>query len=237
MTALAANKLRSNKAHERCLNSAPVNAGSKIFVGAYLCREAGTGVVIPGADAAGLIPLGVVVEQEFPDDPDVARTAALDNTDGADGSISGTTFTRCVRYDQVGEYAFVVSGGTPKVGQVAYLVDDATVSPAITTHGIVAGVFTRPDQGGLGWLVDISFRGHAAVGRVSAAVAALTGTPGTADGAVTALPTLTDTPASADALRDDLTTNWKPAIDNNIADLQTTVNALAAALLKAGITA
>lgn len=237
MTALAANKIRNKKVHHRALNSAPVSAGSVLYIGAYLCREKATGVVIPGADADGLVPLGVVVEQEFQDDPDTSRDAAIDNTDGADGSISGTTFTRCVRYDQVGEHAFVVTGGTPKVGAPAYLVDDGTVSPAITTHGIIAGVFTRPDQAGLGWLVDISRRGLAANGGVSAAIDALTGTVGTADGALVAMPTLTDTPATADALRDDLHTNWKPAIDNNIADLQAKVNALGAALLKAGITA
>ena len=49
------------------------------------------------------------------------------------------------------------------------------------------------------------------------------------------MPTLTDTPADADALRDDLHTNWKAALDNNFADIQTKVNALIAKLEAAGI--
>ncbi len=41
----------------------------------------------------------------------------------------------------------------------------------------------------------------------------------TPDLTIEALTTLTDSPASADALRDDLHTNWKPAIERNFSDL------------------
>lgn len=61
------------------------------------------------------------------------------------------------------------------------------------------------------------------------AVASLTGTVGTANDAMTAIAAPTDTPASADALRDDIATNMIPAINNNFADLQAKVNAILAA--------
>jgi hypothetical protein len=57
--------------------------------------------------------------------------------------------------------------------------------------------------------------------------AALTdSTGGTADTTVAALSTLGDSPVDADALRDDLTTNWAPVLANNFADLIAQVNAL-----------
>lgn len=164
MTVLAANVSggRQNKAHQREINVAPANAGSVFYVGAYLCREAATGVVIPGADTAGLVPLGVVVEAMFPDDPDTSLNAHLDNTDGADGTITVSNgldvHARVVRYDQVGEYSFAVESGTPKVGGNAYLFDDNTVDTVANTAGIIAGWFTRPAPNG-GWFVDISKRG------------------------------------------------------------------------------
>lgn len=158
MAPLTANVMRSHKVHPRDINIAPVNAGSKIFVGAYICREAATDVVIPAADTAGLIPLGVAVESMFPSDPDKAVSAAFDNTTGADGVVDATgEGARCVRYDQSGEYLFAISGATPKVGAPALIVDDNTVSVA-TTNSIKAGTFTRPGPDGK-WFVDISRRG------------------------------------------------------------------------------
>lgn len=62
------------------------------------------------------------------------------------------------------------------------------------------------------------------------AIASLTGTVGTANSAMTAIAAPTDTPASADALRDDLAAVTIPAINNNFADLQAKVNAILAAL-------
>jgi septal ring factor EnvC (AmiA/AmiB activator) len=47
---------------------------------------------------------------------------------------------------------------------------------------------------------------------------------------VTALPTLTDAPASADALRDNLTSAWEGVLETNDADLASTVNAVRNAL-------
>jgi len=236
--ALSANKIRKHKLHERAINTAPVNAGSKIYVGAYLCREAATGVVIPGADTAGLVPLGVVVEPLFPDDPDLAIDAAYDNTNGADGAVAATSAVRSVNYDQVGEYLFALDSGsgTPKVGDLAHLADDDEVSTT-STHGVIAGVFTRPGPNS-GWFVDISKRGMHQHASPSAAIASLTGTVGgSANDAMTAITDPADTPADADALRDDLVTNTIPTIEANFTDLQAKVNAILAALRAAKIIA
>ena len=239
--ALSANKIRKHKLHERAINTAPVNAGSKIYVGAYLCREAASGVVIPGADAAGLVPLGVVVEPLFPDDPDMAISAAYDNTSGDDGAVTATSAVRSVNYDQRGEYEFKLHSGsaTPKIGQLAYLKDDDEVSTT-STHHVIAGIFTRPGPSG-GWFVDIGKRGvwvGLTTGSSSAAIASLTGTiGGTANDAMTAITDPADTPADADALRDDLVTNVIPTIEANFTDLQAKVNAILAALRTANIIA
>jgi septal ring factor EnvC (AmiA/AmiB activator) len=47
---------------------------------------------------------------------------------------------------------------------------------------------------------------------------------------VAGLPTLTDAPATADALRDNLTSAWEGVVETNDADLASTVNAVRAAL-------
>lgn len=234
MTALAKNATRPHKVHPRNVNIVPADAGKVFYVGAFICREAATALAIPATDTAGLVPLGVVVESMFPTDNDKALTAALDNTTGADGSIdSDGEGTRCVRYDQSGEYAFAITGATPKVGAAAYLHDDNLVG-VTSTNLVKAGVFTRPGPNGT-WFVDIS-RASDLVGVVpQSTLVDLGGTLGTANDTLVVMPTLADAPATADALRDDLHTNWKAALDNNFADVQTKVNAIISALEAAGI--
>lgn len=233
MTALAKNVMRPHKVHPRNINIAPADAGKVFYVGAYICREAATAVAIPATDTAGLVALGVVVESMFPTDPDKAISAALDNTLGADGSIDADgEGTRVVRYDQTGEYAFAITGTTPKVGQKAYLHDDNTVG-ITSTNLVCAGVFTRPGPNGT-WFVDIGQK-NAAVITPQSTLVDLGGTLGTANDTLVVMPTLTDSPASQDALRDDLHTNWKAALDNNFADVQTKINAIISALEAAGI--
>jgi len=238
--ALSANKIRKHKLHERAINTAPVDDGKKVFVGAYLCREAATGVCIPGADASGLVPLGVVVEPLFPDNPDLAITAAYDNTAGPDGVVTGTSAARAVNYDQRGEYEFKLHSGsaTPKIGQLAYLKDDDEVSTT-STHHVIAGIFTRPGPSG-GWFVDIGKRGvHVGLttGASSGAIASLTGSVGTANDAMTMVTTAGAAPADAAALATDINSNIIPSIENNFADLQAKVNAILAALRTANIIA
>jgi hypothetical protein len=68
-----------------------------------------------------------------------------------------------------------------------------------------------------------------------AAITSLGGTVGTANDTMTAIAAPTDSPADADALRDDIAAVMVPAINNNLADLQAKVNAILTALRNAGI--
>lgn len=139
--ALTASVQRSCKAHVEQVNVVPVNAGSVIFGGAIVMREAAAAVIVPGADTASCKFAGVALEE-------------LDNTLGGDGTVTGLTCARAVRVDQVGEWAFAVNGGTPKVGGTAWIFDDTTVSADATSNSVVVGIFTRPAPFG-GWFVDI----------------------------------------------------------------------------------
>lgn len=53
---------------------------------------------------------------------------------------------------------------------------------------------------------------------------------GTTDGTLADIAVPTDTPATADALRDDIATNMVPAINLQLKELQAKVNAIIAAL-------
>lgn len=87
-------------------------------------------------------------------------------------------------------------------------------------------------------LLLLSAAGEAA-DNAQAAPAALTFTAvsGTANDTLEAVPNPTDTPASADVLRDDLVATLLPPIRNNFADLATKVNEIRTALINAGIIA
>lgn len=61
------------------------------------------------------------------------------------------------------------------------------------------------------------------------------GTGGTPTNALEELTTLTDSPASADALRDDLNTNWHGEIEDAIASLAAKVNEVIEALRGYGV--
>lgn len=75
-------------------------------------------------------------------------------------------------------------------------------------------------------------------GTQATAIASLTdSTTGTANNTLAPMPTLTDSPASADALRDDINTNMVPVINSNFADLGAKVNAILVALRGVGIIA
>ena len=160
--ALIKNKARKHKTPlHRELNVVPAKAGGVYFTGAYIVREAAAATAIPGADAAGVVPLGVLVEPMFPDDPDLARSHHLNNAAGGDGVLTHDTAERVLRYAQNGEWEFDVAGGTPLAGGKAYLVDDDTVhaDAGVTANDIVAGHFTRPGTRSGAWFIDISRRG------------------------------------------------------------------------------
>lgn len=97
----------------------------------------------------------------------------------------------------------------------------------------------RLPQGGSRLEVDATGGGAITPGNgvQASAIADLTGTVGTANGAMVAVPNPTDTPATADALRDDLVANVLPVINDDLADLQAKVNGILAALRGVGIIA
>lgn len=142
MSALTASIQRECLVHEPELHLVPVNSGSVIYAGALVVREAAADVAVPGADTASCVFLGVAVDE-------------LDNTSGADGSVTSTAAARAVRVDRKGPWAFAISGSTPKRGDSAYIVDDNTVALVGTpTNDILVGKFLRPAPAG-GWYVDI----------------------------------------------------------------------------------
>lgn len=124
----------------------PVNAGSHIFAGGIVMREAASSVFVPGADTSGCVFAGVALEE-------------LDNTNGADGTCDGLVAARAIRVERSGVYEFALNGSTPKPFATAYVYDDTTVTAAVG-NGVKAGIFLRLGPNG-GWLVDTSFA-HAA---------------------------------------------------------------------------
>ncbi|HLO41017.1 MAG TPA: hypothetical protein VK176_08340 [Phycisphaerales bacterium] len=87
-----------------------------------------------------------------------------------------------------------------------------------------------------GGILNIASGGIVQANGSQPTIASLTdNTAGTADSTLAAIPNPGDSPATADALRDDLVANALPAIRNNLADLGAKVNALITALQGAGI--
>ena len=146
MTALSADVQRLQKLHDHQKIALGVNAGSVIYEGALVCREAATALAIPGADTASLVFMGVA-------------TKGYDNTDGADGVVTEglTGSARYCEVDTQGHYLFATSE-SPKPGDLATILDDNTVSiAATTTNDIVCGTFVQPGPSGY-WYVDIERR-------------------------------------------------------------------------------
>lgn len=143
MSALTKSVQRECLAHVPDVHAVPVNSGSVIYAGALVMREAAADVAVPGADTASCVFLGVSLEE-------------LDNTSGADGSVTATANLRSVRLDREGPWAFAISGTDPKRGDLLYIVDDNTVGlVGVPTNDIAVGRALRPAPGG-GWFVDIT---------------------------------------------------------------------------------
>lgn len=104
---------------------------------------------------------------------------------------------------------------------------------------MAANTLNYTEQGGAITVIGGELRVTGSItasGTQAAAIASLTdSTTGTANDTLQALTDLTDTPATADALRDDIVTNLLPVLRNNYADLGAKVNAILAALRGAGI--
>ena len=148
MPPLTADVHRMHSVHQPQFLPVPVKAGARIFLNAIVCTDA-DGLAVPGEDTAGLRAQGVAWK-------------AVDNTLGANGTL-GDTFNgfgsaRFVEVDCQGEWEFTVEGDTPKPGDEAFVMDDATVAIATeTSESIRLGKFTRPASPGK-WFVDIERR-------------------------------------------------------------------------------
>jgi len=185
-----------------------VKAGEEIFAGTLVCIDA-NGFAYDGDDTAARKCAGV------------ARTG-YDNTDGADGVI-GTFNARTVTV-QHGRAWLIACDGTPKPGLPVYMVNNNSVTTV--AGNVFAGVLIQYDAPTGLWEVYIP--GVAAQRGIGATlIAALTdNTTGTANTTLQAIPDPADTPATADALRDDIVANILGPIRNNFADLAAAINAL-----------
>lgn len=94
----------------------PVAAAAMIYAGALVCLSA-TGYLVPGTEAADLVPIGRSEDR-------------YDNTAGQDGDIVAQV--RC------GIFEFVNDPGAPldrtHIGKFCYIVDDQTVSASHNTN-------------------------------------------------------------------------------------------------------
>lgn len=99
---------------------------------------------------------------------------------------------------------------------------------SLNTIRQMIGVGTPPEQAKV--LDEIAAGAVAAKAQIAALVALTDSSGGTANNTIAAIPNPADTPASADALRDDLVANTIPALKDAIADLAAKVNAIISAL-------
>lgn len=202
----------------------PVDGGSVIVRGTLVAQLA-TGCLVPGSTASSGPAVGVSMQD-------------ADNTSGADGALRCKVHTDKIFLFPNGLTTDACSEATP-MGAPVYMHDDHTVydndaSGTLKRAGYFAGM--EPGSGGK---VRVFVTCFGAAGAVAAAPAALTFNlvVGTANSALQALPDPTDTPATADALRDDLVATLYPALRNNFADVGTQIEAIRAALVNAGLMA
>ncbi len=118
MTALAA--AFDARRQEGKLLAYRMAAGAKIYKGALVCVTSATGLAATGADAAGVVFVGVAYETS-------------DNTGGGAGA-------RSIRVQKTGDFTFNSTGAAQAdVGKTAYLGDDNTAKTAATTNNIPVG--------------------------------------------------------------------------------------------------
>ena len=144
MTALAASY--DTKRRDGQLIRYPLAAGVHVFKGALVCITSATGLLAPGADAAGVVCVGVAYEEGN----NIAGAVQYDGSvsSGAAGAVS-------VRVQPVGLFEYHKTGAVQAdVGKPAFIVDDNTVATAATTDNVRCGVVAAlVDAGTLGvWM-------------------------------------------------------------------------------------
>jgi len=222
MTNAAANRQPTSVGKEGRKLNIGVDAGTHIYEGTLISQLTATGMAVPYSTASSGPVVGVSMHE-------------------ADNSASGAADgDKEVQVEWDAEFVFANGTSTDEVlvstplGTVLFGTDDHTI--ALTDGGTgrqPVGFFCGLEPDGR-VRVFVSPRAAAAV---AADVGALTFTAvaGTANTTLEALPNPTDTPASADALRDDIVANLLPPLRNNFADLATQVNAIRTALRNAGL--
>jgi hypothetical protein len=195
-----------------------VDGGAHIYEGTFVSQLTATGMLVPGSTASSGPAVGVSKHEQ-------------DNTSGSDGA------KRCeFETDRVFLFANGTAGDAcseaTMLGSPLFMIDDHTVadndnSGARQRAGYFMGM--EPDGKVRVLVVAATLSGVAPVALTFSAVA------GTANDTLEALADPTDTPASADALRDDLVANLLPKVRNNFADLASKVNEIRTALVRAGI--
>jgi len=198
----------------------PVDGGTTIYKGTQVAQLVSTGMLVPATTSGAGPTIGVAVHD-------------IDNSGGSDADVYCD-----VRTDQI----FCFANGTSTdacsdatlVGAPVYAADDHTVYDNDASGTLKrAGYFAGMEEDGRVRVFITAF----GVGATATAVTVLTFTAvaGTANNTLAAVPNPTDTPASADALRDDLVATLIPPIRDNFADLASKVNELRSILVAAGL--
>lgn len=144
-------------------------------------------------------------------------TGTVDNSAGAAGA-------ELVNLRSRGRIQLSISGlAITDVGKAVYASDDNTFTLTATSNSHIGRV-VRFVSTGVGIVEFDATKGSLGSGTVLT----LTALAGTANGTLQALPDPTDSPATADALRDDIVANLLPPLRNNLADIATALNTLLA---------
>lgn len=212
MSNQTANGLQNTYGKEGRHVHVPVDGGTHIYAWGLVSQLTATGMLVPTSTSGCGPAIGV-------------STHEVDNSDGSDGDV------RCrVLTDQI----FIFANGTSTdacseatlFGTQVYSADDHTIydndaSGTLKPAGLFAGM--EPDG-------RVRVFVSALAAHPSITITALTdNSAGTANNTIQAMADPTDSPATADALRDDLVANLLPAIRNNFADLAAKVNELISA--------
>lgn len=200
---------------------APVDGGTALYEGTFISQLTATGMIVPGSTSASGPAIGVMSHNQ-------------DNSGGADGAPLAEFYT---------DQTFLFTNGTSTdacsdatlIGSPVYMYDDHTVYDNDASGTLqVAGLFMGMEPGATAPKVRVYVSSHRMA--PAATIAALTdNSAGTANNTIQALPDPTDTPADADALRDDLVAVHWPVLRNNFADLAAKINEIRTVLRASGL--
>jgi hypothetical protein len=213
------NRLREPVGKEGRLIRLPVKASTHLYEG-YLVAQASSGsMLVPGSSASSGHAIGVATHES-------------DNSSGADADLRNEIETERVFIFDNATAGDACSEATP-LGAPVFMVDNHTLANNDAAGTLKRGGFymgLEPDGRVRVLVVPLQMGIAADIGALT-----LSALAGTANQTAQAIPDPTDTPASADALRDDLVANALPPIRNNLADLYTQINLLRTNMQAAGL--